>query len=103
MERNKSSWIRAVIGSIAAFAGVSLALAWTIVGHCSAMGGRCPAEPTPLLENDVFRLVALTIATTTLVVSLCLRPDWKGATAGAGVAVAIGLLSGFLAATVARG
>ncbi len=29
------------------------------VGDCASFGGRCPAEPEPLLDDDVFRIAAI--------------------------------------------
>jgi hypothetical protein len=96
-------WLRWGVGVTAAGLGAAVALVVTAVGHCSAFGGRCPADPVPLLEDDVFGMVALAIGTATAIVGVCLRPSWRGAITGLVAAVPIGLLAGLLAATSARG
>lgn len=46
-------------GVAAAVFGVGMILVAATVGHCSAFGGRCPAERPPLWEDDVFGMSAI--------------------------------------------
>ena len=39
--------------------GAGIVLLAAAVGHCSAFGGRCPAEPPPLWDDDVFGTAAM--------------------------------------------
>lgn len=34
--------------------GLAIVVVITALGHCSSFGGRCPAVPGPLLDDDVF-------------------------------------------------
>lgn len=96
-------WVRWIVGIVAAGLGVATAVVVTAIGHCSAFGGRCPADPTPLLDDDVFGMVALAIGAAAAVVGVCLRPNRRGAVTSVVAAVPAGLLAGLLAATYARG
>lgn len=96
-------WLRILIGAGAVVVGCSGVVLTLAVGHCSAFGGRCPAEPVPLLEDDVFGIVATIVAVTTAIVAVCTRPDRRGLLTGVAVAAPLGLLVGVAAATLARG
>lgn len=50
----------AVVGAVvlAAIVGFGMVLVAATVGHCSAFGGRCPAERPPLWDDDVFGISA---------------------------------------------
>ena len=68
---------RLVATSVVAAAVVVAAV---VVAHCSAFGGRCPAEAPPLLDDDVFWLAA-TGATLALVPAALLVPRFTRRTA----------------------
>lgn len=73
------------------------------LGHCSAFGGRCPAEPEPLLENDVFGTVAVTIGIAVWIVGLCLRPNRSEAVVGFLTGLVVGVVAGLAAVAAAAG
>ncbi len=76
------SWVlslRWIVGVGTALVGATAAALLTWVGHCSAFGGRCPADPEPLWENDVFGTVWMIVAVTVALGTFCLRPDRRGA------------------------
>ena len=80
---------------LAAVVGAGIVLVAATLGHCSAFGGRCPAEAPPLWDDDVFGTSAIGGA---LVAGplLALRSGphrWSSAVVGAIVAaVVVGLL-----------
>ena len=80
---------------LAAVAGAGVILVAATVGHCSAFGGRCPADAPALWEDDVFGMAA---AGGALVVGPLLalrrRPHrwWVAIAGGVGAALVIGLL-----------
>ena len=69
-----------------------------VVGSCSAFGGRCPSDPEPLLQDDVFGMAssgaAAVLAGLVLVVP-GLRRRWP-------VAVAVVLLGAVMVGLVVR-
>lgn len=94
---------RWVTGAVATVGGVAVALLVAAIGHCSAFGGRCPADPEPLLHNDVFVLVAATIAITGWIVAVCLRPDRSGVAVGFLAGLVLGASAGLVAVLYAAG
>jgi hypothetical protein len=68
--------------AVSRLGGLAFALLVSAIGHCSAFGGRCPADPEPLMQNDVFGSVAATIAIAVWVVALC-RPGRSSTPASA--------------------
>lgn len=96
-------WARWAIGVVTALGGAAVALVITAIGHCSAFGGRCPADPEPLLDNDVFGSVAVTLAFTVWIVAVCIRPNRTGAILGALAGLAAGVVAGLAAAAYAAG
>jgi hypothetical protein len=46
--------LAAVLSAAAVAAGVVMVALAALVGHCGAFGGRCPAQPPPLLEDEAF-------------------------------------------------
>lgn len=101
--RGRTWWARWAVGSVTALGGFVIAVVIAAVGRCSAFRGRCPAEPEPLLQDDAFRLVAVTLAITVWVVSWCIRPDRRGAVIAFLVGLISGVLGGIVAATTAAG
>jgi hypothetical protein len=96
-------WLRWIIGVGTAVVGGTAAALVTSVGHCSAFGGRCPADPEPLWENDVFGMVWMIGAVTVAVVMFCMRPDRRGAAAGVAGGAIVGLVAGLLAVAFTSG
>ena len=96
-------WLRWIVGVGTAVIGSMAAGLVTLVSHCSAFGGRCPADPEPLWENDVFGAVWVVVAGTVAVVALCLRPDHRGAIGGVVRGVVLGLVAGLLAVAYTSG
>jgi hypothetical protein len=79
------------------FGIVLIGLAVT-VGHCSAFGGRCPSEPPPLWDDDVF---GIAFSGAALGVGI---PFWLSQPSKRrfGRAIALGVGTGFLVGLVAR-
>lgn len=96
-------WLRWIVGVGTTFVGATAAALLTWVGHCSAIGGRCPADPEPFWENDVFGFVWMIVAVTVTVVTLCMRPDRRAAVIGVVRGVVLGLLVGLLAVAYTSG
>jgi hypothetical protein len=96
-------WARWALGVVTALLGGGVALLVAALGHCSAFGGRCPAEPGPLLESDVFRLVAVTIAITVWIVGWCIQPNRRGAVTGLLAGLVIGVIAGLAAVAFGTG
>lgn len=90
--------VRAVLAAVTAVGGFGVAALTLALGHCSSFGGRCPAEPVPLWENDVFGGVGIGVAVSVFAVIAAARPDRSGLTIGAVVAVPLGLVAGFAGA-----
>ena len=44
---------------LAAVVGAGIVLVAATLGHCSAFGGRCPADVPPLWDDDVFGMSAM--------------------------------------------
>lgn len=96
-------WLRWIVGVGTAFVRATAAALLTWVGHCSAFGGRCPSDPEPLWENDVFGFVWMIVAVTVTVVTFCMHPDRRGAVGGVVRGVVLGLVVGLLAVAYTSG
>lgn len=68
-----------------------------IVGDCAAFGGRCPAEPPTLVDDDVFGIAAvgaaIIVGPTVFLVAPSMRRLWIAVGAAAAAALVIGLLA----------
>ncbi len=84
--------------SLSVAVGLGLVTVAGAVGDCSAFGGRCPADPGPLLEDDTFRFAAFGIFIATAVPVFAWRPSWRRL----GVAVAVGLASALVVGLLVR-
>lgn len=88
---------------VVATVGFAIAVLTVAVGHCSAFGGRCPAEPQPLWENDVFGGVGSAVAVSVFAIAVAVRPSRRGVAIGSVVAVTVGLGAGWGAVAWASG
>lgn len=81
-------WVRVLLGVAAVIGGlVAAASAW--IGQCAAFGGTCPADPPPLLQDDVFGGVLVGLAMLTVGGILAVRPDRRGVATAAVVMILV--------------
>jgi hypothetical protein len=78
--------------------GLGMVLIAIAVGDCSAFGGRCPAEPTPLLEDDAFGTAAFGTFMATAAPIFATAPSRRRL----GAALAIGAAAAIVVGLVAR-
>ena len=95
--------LRIAVGTVAFLAGALLVLLATAVGHCSAFGGRCPAEPVPVWDDDVFGMSFLGAVIAIGVPVWLARPGWQRVAYAAATGVPAALLIALLARDVAAG
>jgi hypothetical protein len=93
---------RGVAAGSVVLAGLAMVLLAIAVGDCSFAGGRCPAEPVPWWEDDVFGTAATGLAMVVAAPMLARRPNWRGARRAAAAAAVVALLGGWLIAEAAR-
>lgn len=93
---------RGVAAGVVVLAGLAMLLLAIAVGDCSFAGGRCPADPVPLWEDDVFGTAAIGLAMLVAAPMLARRPSWRGAGRAAAVAAIVALPGGWLIAEAAR-
>lgn len=86
-----------VAAAIAVTVGVGMIAIAFVVGDCAAFGGRCPAEPPPLREDDTFGMAATGAFLATAVPLFATAPSRRRLAVAAGVglvaAVAIGAIA----------
>jgi len=88
--------------AVAVVVGLGLILLAVTLGDCSAFGGRCPADPPPLLEDDVFGMAAAGGALLVGVPVLLTAPSWRRLGIATVAALGAGLLIGMLARSLAH-
>jgi hypothetical protein len=93
---------RGVAAGSVVLAGLAMLLLAIAVGDCSFAGGRCPADPVPWWEDDVFGTAATGLAMIVAAPMLARRPNWRGAGRAAATATVVALLGGWLIAEAAR-
>jgi hypothetical protein len=93
---------RGVAAGFVVLAGLALLLLAIVVGDCSFAGGRCPADPVPWWEDDVFGTAATGLAMIVAAPMLARRPTWQGVGRAAAAAAIVALLGGWLIAEAAR-
>jgi hypothetical protein len=93
---------RGVAAGSVVFAGLAMLLLAIAVGDCSFAGGRCPADPVPWWEDDVFGTAATGLAMVVAAPMLARHPNWRGAGRAAATAAAVALPGGWLIAEAAR-
>ena len=97
MSAHTARRLRRAIAAGCAVIGLGVVVATVMAGHCSAFGGRCPAEAPPLLDDDVFWL-ATTGAAVALVPTALLVPALEARrTVAAGAALVGAGLVGLVA------
>ncbi len=90
----RNATLRGVLAGVVAAGGLGLAAFTLALGHCSAFGGRCPAERVPLWENDVFGGVGLGVAVSVFAVAAAIRPSRWGLIVAVIIAAALGVGAG---------
>jgi hypothetical protein len=93
---------RGVAAGVVVLAGLAMVLLAIAVGHCSFAGGRCPADPVPWWEDDVFGTAAAGLALVVAAPMLARRPTWRGLGRAAAAAGVVAFLGGWLIAEAAR-
>lgn len=77
--------------------GVTIVVVVAALGHCSSFGGRCPAQPGPLLEDDVFIKAAAGAALAAGGPMFLWRPStsrlWRSLVVAAVAGIVVGLLA----------
>ncbi len=91
------TWIRHTIAVGFAVVGLGAVVATIMVGHCSAFGGRCPAEAPPLLDDDVFWFAAAGAAVALVPAALLVQRFAGRAAVSVGAALAGAGLVGLVA------
>ena len=99
--RRWALWLRWIVGVGTALVGSTAAALLTWLGHCSAFGGRCPADPQ--WDNDVVGSVSIIVAVTVAVVTICMRPDRSGVATGVVRGIVLGPIVGLLAVAYSSG
>lgn len=91
-----------VVAVSAAIFGAGMVLVAATVGHCSAFGGRCPADAPPIWDDDVFGMSAMGAA---LVAGplLALRRGPRRWTVALGGAATAAILIGLIVRSGAHG
>lgn len=92
-----------VATGIAVVVGFGLVLMAVTVGDCSAFGGRCPSEPGPLLDDDVFGMAALGGALASGVPVFLARPSRRRVPIAIAVAATAAVVVGLMARAAASG
>lgn len=87
-----------VLSIVFGFLTVAIAV---LLGDCGAFGGRCPAEPPRLLDDDVFRIAAMGAALMVGPTTFLLDPGVKRLWLAIGVAVAAGIVVGLVGRSMA--
>jgi hypothetical protein len=93
---------RGVAAGSVVLAGLAMLLLAVAVGDCSFAGGRCPADPVPWWEDDVFGTAATGLAMVVAAPMLARHPNWRGVRRAAAAAAVVALLGGWLIAEAAR-
>jgi hypothetical protein len=83
--------------------GLVIVVVVAALGHCSSFGGRCPAEPGPLLEDDVFGTAAAGAALAVGGPMFLLKPSARRLGQALVVAAVVGVIVGLLARLMALG
>lgn len=89
--------LRVVASVAAALIGLGTILIAVTIGDCAAFGGRCPDEPPPLLDDDVFGMAVFgAFLATAIPLALLGRPRRRAARAiviGGAAALLVGLIA----------
>ncbi|HWM22863.1 MAG TPA: hypothetical protein VNO51_24430 [Ilumatobacteraceae bacterium] len=82
--------------------GLGMILLAMTVGSCDAFGGRCPAERPPLLEDDVFGMVAFGTVLVVAVPMFLSHPSKRRFVIAAGVGLVAAFLVGMIVSSAAH-
>ena len=93
--------VGAAIG-ISVVIGLGMILLAMTVGSCDAFGGRCPAERPPLLEDDVFGMVAFGTVLVVAVPMFLSHPSKRRFVIAAGVGLVAAFLVGMIVSSAAH-
>jgi hypothetical protein len=83
--------------------GVALILLAATLGSCSAFGGRCPADPPPLVDDDTFGLAATGAFLIAAVPTYVTRPSWRRLGLGIAAGLCAGIIVGLVVRSIAHG
>lgn len=89
---------RGVAAGCVVLAGLAMVLLAIAVGDCSFAGGRCPADPVPLWEDDVFGMAATGLAMVVAAPILARLPNRRGVRRAVAAAAVVALSGGWLIA-----
>jgi len=84
------------------FGSALVALA-AVFGDCAAFGGTCPADPAPLLDDDVFRFAAIGGAIAIGVPLFAFHPTRRRLFQALAAASATALVVGLFVRSIAHG
>lgn len=101
-----SRWARR-LGQVVAAAAIAIGLMIVMIagtlGRCDAFGGRCPADPPPLWDDDVFGMAAFGTALAVGVATFVRRPTRRRAVRSVGWATVAGVIVGLIVRAAAHG
>ncbi len=83
--------------------GLGIIVLVSAVGHCSAFGGRCPSEPPPLLEDDVFGTAFFGALLAVGVPVWLAHPTWRRIGRATAIGIPVAFLIGLMARSAAAG
>ena len=88
---------------VAVVVGLSMIIVAMAVGRCDAFGGRCPAEPRPLWEDDTFGTSAFGAALVVAVPVFLSRPSKRRFVLAVAVGLAAAMFVGLAVRSSANG
>jgi hypothetical protein len=97
------TFLRWTAAIIAILVGSGMFLLAVTVGHCSAFGGRCPAEPPALFDDDVFKSAFFGGALVTAGALMLAAKPWRRLAIVLPAALVAGFILGVLARSYAAG
>jgi hypothetical protein len=95
--------LRWTVAVVAILVGSATFLLAVTVGHCSAFGGRCPAEAPALFDDDVFKFGFFGGALVTGGALMLAKKPWRRFVVVIPAALAAGFFLGLIARSYAGG
>ena len=95
--------VRLALAICAVVLGAGIVLLAAAVGHCSAFGGRCPADPPPLWDDDVFGTAAMGAALAVGLPVWLVQPSVRRLRMAVPLALGAALVVGLIARSAASG